>query len=166
MDVDISLTPPSARGDTFQFAEDDYYDGQSESTPQPTRRSARNQLRPTQPPDFNPRAQERPETTLEMTRPTRLRVSNIPPTRATHPDTHTLEDSIMTSAATEVTTVPATTATTVAPDPDAEVCSGRPFDAFMQIKNGSIYAFRGQWVNSSVTRQPFRLCHGLAHVWK
>uniref|UniRef100_A0A3Q2VPE1 Vitronectin a n=1 Tax=Haplochromis burtoni TaxID=8153 RepID=A0A3Q2VPE1_HAPBU len=105
------------RGDTFQFAEDDYYDGQSESTPQPTRRSARNQLRPTQPPDFNPRAQERPETTLEMTRPTRLRVSNIPPTPAT----------------------------TVAPDPDAEVCSGRPFDAFMQIKNGSIYAFRGEY---------------------
>ncbi|CAI5693844.1 unnamed protein product [Oreochromis niloticus] len=135
------------RGDTFQFAEDDYYDGQSESTPQPTRRSARKQLRPTQPhiPDFNPRAQERPETTLEMTRPTRLRVSNIPPTTAAHPDTHTLEDSITASAATEVTTVPATTATTVAPDPDAEACSGRPFDAFMQIKNGSIYAFRGEY---------------------
>uniref|UniRef100_A0A672ZCG0 Vitronectin a n=1 Tax=Sphaeramia orbicularis TaxID=375764 RepID=A0A672ZCG0_9TELE len=53
---------------------------------------------------------------------------------------------------TEMTTTapvtPATTAatpptTTEAPDPDAEVCSGRPFDSFMQMKNGSIYAFRG-----------------------
>uniref|UniRef100_A0A671N3V6 Vitronectin-like n=1 Tax=Sinocyclocheilus anshuiensis TaxID=1608454 RepID=A0A671N3V6_9TELE len=34
---------------------------------------------------------------------------------------------------------------TKAKDPDAEVCSGRPFDSFMQLKNGSIYAFRGQY---------------------
>uniref|UniRef100_A0A3Q0SK84 Vitronectin a n=1 Tax=Amphilophus citrinellus TaxID=61819 RepID=A0A3Q0SK84_AMPCI len=68
-------------------------------------------------------------------------------------DTHTLEDPITTNAAAEATTVPiatattvpVTTATTVAPDPDAEVCSGRPFDAFMQFKNGSIYAFRGDY---------------------
>ncbi|XP_041864263.1 vitronectin b isoform X2 [Melanotaenia boesemani] len=30
-------------------------------------------------------------------------------------------------------------------DPDAEPCSGRPFDAFLQLKNGSIYAFRGEY---------------------
>lgn len=30
------------------------------------------------------------------------------------------------------------------PDPDAETCSGRPFDSFMQLKNGSVYAFRGE----------------------
>lgn len=29
-------------------------------------------------------------------------------------------------------------------DPDAEVCSGRPFNSFMQLKNGSLYAFRGE----------------------
>ncbi|XP_051963733.1 vitronectin a [Xyrauchen texanus] len=34
---------------------------------------------------------------------------------------------------------------TKAKDPDAEVCSGRPFDSFMQLKNGSIYAFRGEY---------------------
>lgn len=28
-------------------------------------------------------------------------------------------------------------------DPDAMPCSGRAFDAFLQLKNGSIYAFRG-----------------------
>ncbi|KAJ8275513.1 hypothetical protein COCON_G00072650 [Conger conger] len=30
-------------------------------------------------------------------------------------------------------------------DPDAEVCSAQPFDSFMQVKNGSIYAFRGEY---------------------
>lgn len=30
-------------------------------------------------------------------------------------------------------------------DPDAEPCSGRPFDAFLQLKNGSIYAFRSEY---------------------
>lgn len=29
-------------------------------------------------------------------------------------------------------------------DADAEPCSGRPFDAFLQLKNTSIYAFRGK----------------------
>ncbi|XP_029925617.1 vitronectin b [Myripristis murdjan] len=51
------------------------------------------------------------------------------------------------------TTVPATTipppTTTPGPtlpsDPDAIPCSGRPFDAFLQLKNGSIYAFRGEY---------------------
>lgn len=47
-------------------------------------------------------------------------------------------------------TVPATfpSASTVRPtppvNPDAVGCSGRPFDAFLQLKNGSIYAFRGK----------------------
>ncbi|XP_040005904.1 vitronectin b isoform X2 [Xiphias gladius] len=30
-------------------------------------------------------------------------------------------------------------------DPDAAACSGRPFDAFLQLKNGSTYAFRGEY---------------------
>ncbi|KAK2828201.1 hypothetical protein Q5P01_019235 [Channa striata] len=30
-------------------------------------------------------------------------------------------------------------------DTDTEPCSGRPFDAFLQLKNGSIYAFRGEY---------------------
>ncbi|XP_022594589.1 vitronectin-like [Seriola dumerili] len=30
-------------------------------------------------------------------------------------------------------------------DPDGASCSGRPFDAFLQLKNGSIYAFRGEY---------------------
>lgn len=34
---------------------------------------------------------------------------------------------------------------TSAVDPDAAPCSGRAFDAFLQLKNGSIYAFRGEY---------------------
>lgn len=40
-----------------------------------------------------------------------------------------------------------TAATTRGPtphaDPATDACSGRPFDAFLQMKNSSIYAFRG-----------------------
>ncbi|KAF1393983.1 hypothetical protein PFLUV_G00021780 [Perca fluviatilis] len=56
-----------------------------------------------------------------------------------------------TDAAAETTTVPVTTATTEAPDPDAVACSGRPFDSFMRIKNGSIYAFRGATLTCTTT---------------
>lgn len=47
------------------------------------------------------------------------------------------------------TTATVTAATTRGPtppaDPAAEACSGRPFDAFLQMKNSSIYAFRGEY---------------------
>lgn len=36
---------------------------------------------------------------------------------------------------------------TSAVDPDAAPCSGRAFDAFLQLKNGSIYAFRGTFLS-------------------
>ncbi|XP_031136743.1 vitronectin b [Sander lucioperca] len=35
--------------------------------------------------------------------------------------------------------------TTTPVDPDAVACSGQPFNAFLQLKNGSIYAFRGKY---------------------
>ncbi|KAM3875244.1 vitronectin a [Diretmus argenteus] len=50
----------------------------------------------------------------------------------------------VTQAPSFATTAPVRAATTEAPDPDAEICSGKPFDSFMQLKNGSIYAFRGK----------------------
>ncbi|XP_066515030.1 vitronectin a [Hoplias malabaricus] len=37
------------------------------------------------------------------------------------------------------------TTVTPTPDPDEEACSGRHFDSFMQLKNGSVYAFRGKY---------------------
>ncbi|XP_063061664.1 vitronectin a [Engraulis encrasicolus] len=55
------------------------------------------------------------------------------------------------TATTTTTTTEAPTTTSAPPeptqpiDPDAEACSGRPFDAFLQLKNGTIFAFRGQY---------------------
>lgn len=98
--------------------------------------------------DFGRRAQQRHETTLEMTRPPRLmdtifqRIPIIQ--RATISEAVTPTQEVATTTKPPQTTVPGTTGTTAAPDPDAVVCSGRPFDSFMQLKNGSIYAFRGE----------------------
>ncbi|XP_032389025.1 vitronectin b [Etheostoma spectabile] len=42
--------------------------------------------------------------------------------------------------------IPASPLPTTTPvDPDAAACSGQPFNAFLQLKNGSIYAFRGEY---------------------
>lgn len=61
-----------------------------------------------------------------------------------------------TTVAPTLSTLAATTPTTPLPyshsgpslppvDADAAPCSGRPFDAFLQLKNTSIYAFRGKY---------------------
>ncbi|XP_075329648.1 vitronectin a, partial [Odontesthes bonariensis] len=139
------------RGDTFVFAEDD--DDSSEGTTQAPGRSAGyqssvvagRQFKSTQRPvpDFNHRRQQQRESTLQMTRPPLIISQRVSPI------SHTvkLEDASTTAAPTtaETTTVPTTVPTTAAPDPDAKVCSGRPFDSFMQVKNGSTYAFRGEY---------------------
>lgn len=145
---------PSARGDTFAFAEDD--DELSEgTTPSPFTPEGR-QLNPRRQhiSNFSHRLHQHPESTVEMTKPPRrmdtisrnipgMQMTPIPqivpPTDGSPAMTTTPEP----DATAETTTVPITTATTEAPDPDAEVCSGRPFDSFMQLKNGSTYAFRG-----------------------
>ncbi|XP_039986390.1 vitronectin a [Xiphias gladius] len=150
------------RGDTFVFAEDD--EEPFEGTTPPPRRSAQSsttvghQLRAMQQPvsDFSRRLQQRLETTLEMTKPPQLSdtISKRVPvgeiTHISHSDSPEQRvpftpESPQSFTPAETTTVPVTTATTEAPDPDAEVCSGRPFDSFMQLKNGSIYAFRGEY---------------------
>lgn len=118
-------------------------------TPSPSTATSR-QLRPKQQAisDFGRRGQQRHETTLEMTRPPRLmdtiiqRIPVIQRTPISEAVTPTQDVASTTKA--PQTTVPSTTGTTAAPDPDAVVCSGRPFDSFMQLKNGSIYAFRGE----------------------
>uniref|UniRef100_A0A8C2ZL28 Vitronectin b n=1 Tax=Cyclopterus lumpus TaxID=8103 RepID=A0A8C2ZL28_CYCLU len=57
-------------------------------------------------------------------------------------DRTTLQPTFNTVAPTQ--TASPTPVTTQEP-PDAAACSGRPFDAFLQLKNGSIYAFRGEY---------------------
>lgn len=134
------------------FAEDDDYDELSEGTTASPGHSAQSGLGSTyQPPtDFSDNPQHHPETKLEMSKPLLLldttvqRVSNrqmthnLPTAPPTQTDPTTAET---------MTTVPVTAEPTQAPDPDADVCSGRPFDSFMQLKNGSIYAFRGEQCN-------------------
>ncbi|XP_037603538.1 vitronectin b [Sebastes umbrosus] len=59
----------------------------------------------------------------------------------------TLPPTFNTVAVTTAASPPPTTTQgpTPAVHPDAAACSGRPFDAFLQLKNGSIYAFRGEY---------------------
>lgn len=68
---------------------------------------------------------------------------------ATTPTQNTVTDATIFStfaAPTPASPPPSTTAGPSSPPvhPDAAPCSGRPFDAFLQLKNGSIYAFRGR----------------------
>ncbi|CAN9501184.1 unnamed protein product [Ophioblennius macclurei] len=73
-------------------------------------------------------------------------VTGTPPT-ATELTT-TAPSPRLTSVLPTIPTPPTTDATQrPAPtlEPDAAPCSGRPFDAFLQLKNGSMYAFRGEY---------------------
>lgn len=139
---------PTARGDTFVFAEDDdeLFGG---TTPSPF--SSR-QLKPIS--DFGPKPQQRPETPREIIKPPPLidtvsqKIPGMQITLVSQTVLSTEDDSRMTEPpqtdpTAGTTTIPIT-ATTEASDPDAVVCSGRPFDSFMHIKNGSIFAFRGE----------------------
>ncbi|KAM6987602.1 LOW QUALITY PROTEIN: vitronectin a [Tautogolabrus adspersus] len=150
----------TTRGDTFELAEDDDDEGTTlaPALPAPDQpfTSRSRQQEPTRRPVSDFRPQQHPVTTLEMTRPPRLMdaifqksppiqnplISQPIPTTQESPNTPQPTE---TDTAAETTTVPVTTATTAAPDPDAEVCSERPFDSFMQLKNGSLYAFRGDY---------------------
>ncbi|XP_020773702.1 vitronectin a [Boleophthalmus pectinirostris] len=132
-----SICGMMTRGDTFVFAEDDEL---FDSTTPAQRLSARDhgstttspQERPTQPTivDFNSRHTH--ESTIEMNKPQKESIDTETTVNGTNAESTTASP----------TTKPPTTAP---PDPDAEVCSERPFDSFMQVKNGSIYAFRGEY---------------------
>ena len=161
MVTDVISILPSARGDTFSSPEDADEDEGSEGTTSSPGRSTQSfttagpQLKPTRPPISDFRPQGPPESTLDMTKPPRLMGTLFPrvPVRQQTPASNTVlptqkvpltTEPPKIDTTTQMTTVPVTTRTTVAPDPDAEVCSGRPFDSFMQLKNGSIFAFRGE----------------------
>ncbi|NP_001018508.1 vitronectin a precursor [Danio rerio] len=124
-----SLCRIKARGDTFPSHPEDDFDEETNSTEVPIR--------------------SRPQ--VRVLSPSPLEISSmVTPVL----DTANEPTPVIATAATPTNKNPATTpgATTTAQptptkakDPDAEVCSGRPFDAFMQLKNGSIYAFRGEY---------------------
>ncbi|XP_026113929.1 vitronectin a [Carassius auratus] len=140
-----SLCRIRSRGDTFpSYPEDDYDEG-ANSTEAPNRsRSQHKTLTPS------------PATFAEIfslltpaPKIMDLTLSDNPTpeivTAATPNTPFRLASSINNPATTPHTASTAEPTPTKAKDPDAEVCSGRPFDSFMQLKNGSVYAFRGQY---------------------
>ncbi|XP_019966656.2 vitronectin a [Paralichthys olivaceus] len=150
------------RGDTFSFPEDADEDEEFVGTTPSPRHSAQSfitaghPLKTMRPPVSDFRPQQLPESTLDMNKPPRLMdpIFQRVPIRQQTPASNTVlptqkvpftTEPPEINTATQTTTVPVTTRTTEAPDPDAEVCSGRPFDSFMQLKNGSIFAFRGDY---------------------
>ncbi|KAM4627476.1 vitronectin a isoform 2-T2 [Polymixia lowei] len=120
--------------------------------------------RPTRRSNLTPRTHNIPATDSESTRASevpdiltqRVPVTQVTPTPQifpTIPKVPIARKPPVTQAAPVATTASVTAATTEdvetttpAPDPDAKTCSGRPFDSFMQLKNGSLYAFRGEYV--------------------
>ncbi|KAM9801520.1 vitronectin a [Neosynchiropus ocellatus] len=115
------------RGDTFVEEDDDDYHTHTQPA-LPTRRG-----RPWSPTPF-PALVQRPRD------PQGSRLEMIKPQRGPTPET-TVETP---GTAARPTVLPPSAAPTSAPDPDADVCSGRPFDSFTRAKNGSVYAFRGK----------------------
>ncbi|MBN3308335.1 VTNC protein, partial [Amia calva] len=63
-----------------------------------------------------------------------------------HTDTQDIHPTLSTSQSPAPPTIagPAAPSNSSGPLPEAEACSGKSFDAFMQLKNGSIFAFRGE----------------------
>lgn len=134
------------------FAEDDseLFEG---TTPSPF---SSHQLKPIQQPisDLGRRPQQHPETPREMSKLPQLidtifqKIPGMPMTPVSQTILSTEDVPRMTEPSqidpTAGTTTVPITATTQASDPDAVVCSGRPFDSFMQLKNGSTFAFRGE----------------------
>ncbi|KAK1158319.1 vitronectin-like [Acipenser oxyrinchus oxyrinchus] len=121
VDYDTACRSKVSRGDLFDVPEDEYdYSANEtetvESVPPETHNQGASLLRPNA---VRPRVETTPENTEYepvTEQPELGRVTEPNPTEHTRP---------------------------LQPEP-AELCSGDPFDAFTQVKNGSMYAFRGQ----------------------
>ncbi|XP_063059127.1 vitronectin b [Engraulis encrasicolus] len=91
---------------------------------------------------------EAPEEIFNGTLSPENAVTTVEPSTTTLPPTTLPPTTIDPDFTLPPTTDPPTTTThapTPPPDPDAVPCSGRTFDAFMESKNGSLYAFRGDY---------------------
>lgn len=124
----------------FPEDDDELFEG---TTPSPF---SSHQLKPIS--DFSPRPRQHPKTSREMIKPPQLIETSFQkiPSKLTVPpveDVSRMTEPPQSDPTAGTTTVPIT-ATTEAADPDAVVCSGRPFDSFMHLKNGSTLAFRGE----------------------
>ncbi|TRY95365.1 hypothetical protein DNTS_035704 [Danionella cerebrum] len=132
-----SLCRIRTRGDTFPSHPEDDYDDEANSTGVPIR--SRSQLIVTPSP-------AKYSKTITHLAPTLGPPDVFDDPTPVSPSVKPLR---LTSTIENPTTMAITTLTpepTPTKDPDAEVCSGRPFDAFMQLKSGSVYAFRGKYL--------------------
>ncbi|XP_036391804.1 vitronectin a [Megalops cyprinoides] len=149
------------RGDTFAFAEDDdeqFNSTTTEATPSPPR-GGRKHSTPSQPletqmltpsppltnPPPDPASSDPVPTDPVSTdpAPTDPTSTDPAPTDPTPTDPAPTDPAPTDPAPTDPTSTDNTP--TRAPDPEADTCSGLPFDSFMQVKNGSMYAFRGEY---------------------
>ncbi len=141
----------AARGDTFpSYPEDD--DEEANSTEAPNRSRSQHRILTPSPATF-------PEIFSLLTPASQIKdlTLSVNPTPEIATAARPTTQFRLTSTIKNPTTAPRTTSTseptpTKAKDPDAEVCSGRPFDSFMQLKNGSIYAFRGKWLTAKTNK--------------
>ncbi|XP_008064906.1 vitronectin [Carlito syrichta] len=126
--------PQVTRGDVFTLPEDEYGFGDYEETqnnatvhkqpegPSIPDTSAQPERNPQQAPDLNPEEED------------------------PMPEASTQEPEMSTSEPERVDSRPETTVQVTSESPaEEELCSGKSFDAFTDLKNGSLFAFRGQY---------------------
>ncbi|XP_048221646.1 vitronectin [Perognathus longimembris pacificus] len=120
-DYTAECKPQVTRGDVFTMPEDEYFDYPEETT------------------IYNATVPEQPESTpLGPSMLPQPEGTSVFETSTTRPEVKTSrpEVSLETEIAYQSTSEPAT---------EEELCSGKPFDAFTDLKNGSVFAFRGQY---------------------
>ncbi|KAJ8280962.1 hypothetical protein GJAV_G00061530, partial [Gymnothorax javanicus] len=144
-----SICGSKTRGDTFAFAEDDD-DLFNSTTPAVTQTESDGDATSQQ---LSPTATAS-STVLRVTSPVSIALSTatppiptLAPRKAPNParDPAKVPKPVADPTKAPNPAADPTPASTTAPDPAAEPCSGMPFDAFMQLKNGSIFAFRGDY---------------------
>lgn len=118
--------PQVTRGDVFTMPEDEYW---SYDYPEETKNSTSTGVQ-SENASLHFNLKPRTEGTIKPTTPDPQEQSNTPESEAEQQG---------------VTQRPDTTDEGTSEFPEEELCSGKPFDAFTDLKNGSLFAFRGEY---------------------
>ncbi|CAH6785833.1 vitronectin [Phodopus roborovskii] len=124
--------PQVTRGDVFTMPEDEYW---SYDYPEETKNGTSTHVQPENTslhPDLQPQTEDASEPTSFL-KPE----EQVPTLEAS--------TSVPEVGYQEVIPRPDTSAQESSDFPEEELCSGKPFDAFTDLKNGSLFAFRGQY---------------------
>ncbi|KAM4843145.1 vitronectin [Thomomys bottae] len=128
-DYTAECKPQVTRGDVFTMPEDEYW---SFDYPEETKDNASVTEQPQNTslgPNLMPQPEGKPVFETSTTRPEVE--TTRPEVKTTRPEVN-LEPEITNQVAS-------------GPTAEEELCSGKPFDAFTDLKNGSVFAFRGQY---------------------